>query len=327
MPSQKILQSSFKPAWWLTNAHLQTLVAKFLRRKEQLNTITEILELPDNDFLELAWTELPKANNTRPIIVLLHGLAGSKDSHYAKGMLKAIKNNGWIGVLMHFRGCGKYPNRQARSYHSGDTHDITYLTKVLSHRYAQSPFALIGFSLGGNVLTRYLAEQKNPVYQAAIAICAPLHLASCSHRINQGFSKIYQKYLMDMLKASTQDKIQQKFMPQLCTNKLAQLNTIYEFDDYVTAPTNGFKNAEHYYQQASGRDVLASITAPCLIIHANDDPFLSHQDIINVHNLPKNIYFEVSKHGGHVGFISGNNPLKPQFWLEHRSINFLKGYL
>ncbi|MBL4910837.1 MAG: hydrolase [Alteromonadaceae bacterium] len=327
MSYQTLFQSEFKPAWWLTNPHLQTLGAKYLRRKEQLNTITEILELPDDDFIELAWTELPKTGNTRPIIVLLHGLAGSKDSHYAKGMLKAIKKQGWIGVLMHFRGCGKQQNRQASSYHSGDTRDITFLTNVLNHRYSQSPLALIGFSLGGNVLTRYLAEQTSSPYQAAIAICAPLHLASCSTRINSGFSKIYQQYLVDMLKASTQEKIALKLIPQLCTNKLARIKTIWGFDDYVTAPINGFNNAEHYYQQASGRDVLANITSPCLIIHASDDPFLSHQDIIKVHNLPKNIRFEVSSNGGHVGFIAGNNPLKPQFWLEQRSINFLENHL
>ncbi len=318
-----LYHSNFKPAWWLTNPHLQTMAAKFLRRHEQVNTICEILELPDNDFIELAWTELPQTNNTRPIVVLLHGLAGSKDSHYAKGMLKAIKAQGWIAVLMHFRGCGKQQNRQASSYHSGDTRDITYLSNILSHRYPQSTFALIGFSLGGNVLTRYLAEQPRSIYQCAIAICAPLHLASCSNRINSGFSKIYQKYLVDMLKASTQEKIAKKMLPELCPKKLASITTIWDFDDYVTAPLNGFTDANDYYQQASGRDVLTQIKSSCLIIHASDDPFLSHQEITKVHDLPDNIHFEVSSSGGHVGFISGKNPLKPKFWLEQRSIQFM----
>ena len=105
--------SQFKPAWWLTNPHSQTLAAKFFRRKQKLVTFNETVELPDGDFIDLAWTEQPKPNNTRPIVVMLHGLEGSKDSHYAKGMLTALKNRGWIAVLMHFRGCSGKPNRQA----------------------------------------------------------------------------------------------------------------------------------------------------------------------------------------------------------------------
>jgi len=322
-----LYKSDFKPAWWLANAHLQTMMAKYLRRHEKIDTITEILELPDNDFIELAWTEIPPANNTRPIVVLLHGLAGSKDSHYAKGMLQALKNKGWIGVLMHFRGCGKQPNRQAHSYHSGDTRDIHFFSQVLFHRHQQCPFALIGFSLGGNVLTRYLAEHKNNSYKSAISICAPLHLASCSQRINQGFSKIYQTYLVKLLKKSTKEKVTKQLLPQICPKKLANIRTIWQFDDYITAPINGFNNATHYYQQASGLDVLTEIQQPCLIIHASDDPFLSNSDIINVKQLPKNIRFEVSKYGGHVGFIQGNNPFKPQYWLEKRALNFLADFL
>lgn len=322
-----LYQSDFKPAWWLANAHLQTMMAKYFRRNEKIETITEILELPDNDFIELAWTEIPSSNNTRPIVVLLHGLAGSKDSHYAKGMLQALKNQGWIGVLMHFRGCGKQSNRQASSYHSGDTRDIHFFSQVLAHRYQQCNFALIGFSLGGNVLTRYLAEHKNNPYKSAISVCAPLHLASCSQRINQGFSKIYQKYLVDMLKEAIKKKITKQLLPQICLRKLANIHTIWQFDDYITAPINGFNDAEHYYQQASGRDVLAEISQPCLIIHASDDPFLSHSDTINVKHLPKTMRFEVSKQGGHVGFIYGNNPFKPQYWLEKRAIIFLADFL
>jgi len=130
-----------------------------------------------------------------------------------------------------------------------------------------------------------------------------------------------------MLKETTKIKITNQLLPQICPNKLANIRTIWQFDDYITAPINGFVDAVDYYQQASGRDVLSEIDKPCLIIHASDDPFLSHSDTINVKNLPKNIRFEVSKQGGHVGFIQGNNPFKPQYWLEQRAINFLADFL
>lgn len=319
--------SQFKPAWWLTNAHFQTLAAKFFRRKQSLLTNTETLELPDGDFIDLAWTEQPEKNNTRPIVVMLHGLEGSKDSHYAKGMLNAIKKRGWIAVLMHFRGCSGRPNRQASSYHSGDIRDISYLTQYLKNRYQQSVFSVLGFSLGGNVLTRYLAQVPNNPYQAAAVICAPLDLASCSARINQGFSRLYQKYLLAMLKDSTLEKITTKIIHHIKATQLNSIKTIYEFDEHVTAPLNGFSGAQDYYQQANGKQVMNTIKQPCLFIHAADDPFLNHQLSLPTQPLPEHLTFEVSSHGGHVGFIYGNNPFKPKFWLEDRVPEFFSNHL
>jgi len=319
--------SKFKPAWWLTNAHFQTLAAKLFRRKQKLTTNTETLELPDGDFIDLAWTEHPKPNNTRPIVVILHGLEGSKDSHYAKGMLNAIKNRGWVAVLMHFRGCSGKPNRQASSYHSGDIRDISYLTEHLMARYQQCVFSVLGFSLGGNVLTRYLAQVPNNPYRSAAVICAPLDLASCSARINQGFSRLYQKYLLQMLKDSTLEKIAKKIINNIKTTQLETIKTIYDFDEQVTAPLNGFTNAQDYYQKASGNQVMEKIKQPCLFIHSEDDPFLNHHSSLPPQKLPEHLTFEVSTHGGHVGFIHGNNPFKPQYWLEQRVPDFLNDHL
>ena len=284
-------KSHFKAAWWLTNPHLQTIAGKWLRRKDKLTTLTETLELPDGDFIDLAWTQLPTADNTKPIIVMLHGLEGSVDSHYIKGMLTTIKQRGWIGLLMHFRGCSGRINRQAAAYHSGDTRDITYLANLLQQRYLHCPFFLIGFSLGGNVVSRYLAQQIINPFTAATVVCAPLHLASCSLRINQGFSKVYQNYLVKILKDSTQIKINAKIMTNICPLAFAKIKTIWDFDQLITAPINGFNSAEDYYHQSSGLSILHTIKKNCLIIHAADDPFLNHQAIIFKQALPKNITF------------------------------------
>jgi uncharacterized protein len=320
-------ESSFSPAWWLKNAHCQTIAAKFFRRHHAINTTTETLELPDGDFVDLAWTEQVDASSTRPIVAVLHGLEGSKNSHYAKGMLSAIKAQGWVGVLMHFRGCSGRPNRMAKSYHSGQTCDVDYFSQYLANHYPKAKKAIVGFSLGGNVLTKYLAEQQQNIYQAACVICAPLDLSSCCDRINQGFSRVYQKYLVDMLKASTVEKINAKLLNNVDINHLDSIRSIRDFDQMITAPVNGFRDASDYYQQASGREVLKQITTPCLIIHASDDPFLCHKNTTAITTLPKHITFEVSARGGHVGFISGKNPFKPQFWLEHRIPEFFTRYL
>lgn len=319
-----IKNSTFKPAWWLTSCHLQTMAAKLLRRNQAITVISETIELPDGDFVDLAWTEQPEAALLKPIVYVLHGLEGSIDSHYAKGMMAAIKAKGWIGVLMHFRGCSGRPNRHGPSYHSGATWDVHYCTDFLKARFANRSLAIIGFSLGGNVLTRYLSEDPNSPFDCAAVVCAPLHLASCSDRIGKGFSKIYQKYLVDMLKNSTHEKIKLDLISHLNINELTNIKTLYDFDDKVTAPINGFESADDYYEKASGLYVLDKIQKPTLIIHALDDPFLCHEYLQQLPTEHQHINFEISETGGHVGFISGNNPFKPQYWLENRVLDFFE---
>ena len=303
------------------------MAAKWLRRHENITTYREVLQLPDNDFLELAWTDLPTPKSNKPIIIILHGLEGSVDSHYAKGMLQALKDRGWIGVLMHFRGCGQHPNKLGRSYHSGDITDISYLVSLLERRYPGQKKAIIGFSLGGNVLTNYLAKVTTHNIKAGVVICAPLDLASCSKRIGKGLSKVYQKYLVDMLKNSALTKVKQKQVQHISQAQLRHINTLWDFDNQYTAPLNGFIDAQDYYQKASGKPLLAAIKTPCLFVHAQDDPFLCHQGTTEALHINQNIQFEVSRKGGHVGFIAGNNPFSPNYWLEQRVPHYLASFL
>ncbi|SET23488.1 hydrolase [Thalassotalea agarivorans] len=322
-----IYSATFKPAWWLSNSHVQTMAAKLLRRNETISTFKQQLDTPDGDFIELAWTQTPDSiSPEQPIVVILHGLGGSKDSHYAKGMLKSVTEKGWVGVLIHFRGCGDLPNRKAHAYHSGFTDDISFFSDYLAQHFHSNPKAIMGFSLGGNVLTRYLAQTTQSPYQSAAVICAPLHLLSCSERIAQGSSKIYQKYLVDMLKTSTADKIADGLVTHISADELADIRLLFDFDDKVTAPLNGFDNAVHYYESVSGRYVIDKIAIPTLFVHAKDDPFLAHEEIVKLPTLPEHVRFEVSEKGGHVGFISARG-LKPFFWLEQRIPQFFEDYL
>lgn len=321
-----VRESDFQPAWWLRNHHLQTMAAKFLRKRLVVETFTEVLELPDGDFVDISWTEQINNDDPRPLAVVLHGLEGSKDSHYAKGMLLALKKAGFVAVLMHFRGCSGRPNRLARAYHSGETGDIHFFTEYLQSQFPNKPMALVGFSLGGNVAVRYLAQYPNNPYRAAAVVCAPLDLASCSRFINSGSSKIYQNYLLNMLKASTTIKIEQGLIDHLTPNQVAEIDHMWQFDDLVTAPLHDFNGAADYYQKASGGPVLSEIKQPCLVIHAQDDPFLSHSDIVKFADVPEHVEFEVSKRGGHVGFIAGSNPFKPNYWLEPRVTGYLRQY-
>ncbi len=198
----------FTAAIGLRNPHLQTLLPRFIRRQPLFTPTTQRLEMPDGDFVDLAWTEQPNLNNHhQPLMILLHGLEGSFNSPYANGLLMAAKQQGWLGVMMHFRGCSGELNRHPQSYHSGETNDVHFFIQWLRQQFPQRPFIAVGVSLGGNVLINYLATYPNNELIAAQAISPPLNLASCSDRIQQGFSRIYQRYLLTSLKRTIAKKI------------------------------------------------------------------------------------------------------------------------
>lgn len=318
-----IIESDFTPAWWCHNRHLQTLYPTLFRKPVSLTLVNEELELPDDDFLDLVWTE--KKENV-PIVILLHGLEGSIDSPYVKGILKTIYNNGWQGVLMHFRGCSGRHNRLDRSYHSGDTRDIGYFIKTLKSRYPNRQLAAIGISLGGNALIKYLGEKKEDSnIDVAMAISVPFDLAASAKTLNQGFSKIYQHHLISKLRNKFLDKFKNKPAP-INIDKLNKWNDFYSFDHNVTAPIHGFKSADDYYTQSSCKQFLKHISSPTLILHSKDDPFMTQDIIPTEKELSPNVILELTEYGGHVGFIYGNL-FNEKYWKENRIINFLKGHL
>lgn len=298
---------------------MQTLYPKLFKRTSSLTLRKEEFELPDGDFLDLAWTE---KKQTGPIIVLLHGLEGSVDSPYAKGILKTIQDNDWQGVLMHFRGCSGRHNRLDRSYHSGDTGDINTFITELKKRYPDRNIATIGISLGGNVLIKYLGEQgDNSPLTAAMAISIPFDLAICAKELETGFSRIYQSHLVNSLIRKTRDKFKDKPAP-IELNKLNEWKNFYSFDHNVTAPLHGFKSADDYYSKSSCKQFLKHITTPTLILHSKDDPFMNQSVLPDEDDLADNVTLELTDHGGHVGFIYGDNPFSAKYWIEKRLVEF-----
>jgi len=315
-----VIQSQFKPAWWLPNAHAQTIWPQLVRSTTKIKFQLERLELPDGDFCDLVWTE----NNSGPIIIVLHGLEGSINSHYAGNMLAALHHSGWRPVLMHFRGCSGIHNRNARSYHSGETGDLKFLIETLSTRHKSTQLAAVGFSLGGNVLLKYLGEeQDNTSLVAAISISVPFELSASADRLNIGFSKLYQRHLLKRLHKKSISKFKQRDNAPFSLANVSSWNTFHEFDNFVTAPLHGFKNSEEYYALCSSRQYLKSITIPTLMIQAKDDPFLPVDAIPENTDLSKNVTLELTQHGGHVGFVSGLFPWQANYWLEERVPEFL----
>ncbi len=315
----------FKPAWWLPNSHLQTLWPVLCRRDvKNLPLERERVDLPDGDFVDLDWIGREKKG---PLVMILHGLEGSIDSHYAKGMLKTVHDQSWRGVFMHFRGCSGEPNRLVRSYHSGETGDVDYVVKILFEREPNLSLAVIGFSLGGNVLLKWLGETANQnKLKAAIAVSVPFELHKAASRIQHGFSKFYQWYFIKCLRQRLSYKFQVK-PPHVDPSLIYRVQSMYEFDDKITAPLHGFSGVGEYYSIASSRQYLATICVPTLIVQAKDDPFMTEDIIPAPHELSPAVKLEVTDAGGHVGFVSGKFPWKPEYWLEKRASGFLRDHL
>ncbi len=302
------MNQPFKPAWWLPGPHLQTLWTALIRRKIRLCLRPERLELPDGDFLDLVWV----GNYQGPIVCVLHGLNGSLYSSYIQGILQAISQRGWRALLIHFRGCSGVPNRLARRYHAGETGDLQTIVQTLLQREPNVPLAAIGYSLGGNVLLKWLGESgaQNPL-KAAVAVSIPFDLAKSADRLTQGFSKLYQWKLLRTLNG---------LHGTAC-------KTFWEFDDCVTAPLHGFEDVHHYYRSSSSRQYLAGIKTPTLILHARNDPFSTESSLPTKNEVSDQVRLELTAGGGHVGFISGSCPWKPKYWLEHRILHYLEGKL
>lgn len=321
-----IVKSDFKPAWWLANSHIQTLYPTLMRHIQSPVDFMERLELADGDFIDLAWAINGLANDT-PLIVFLHGLGGSMDSTYAAGLMHEFNRCGWRAVLMHFRGASKEPNRLPRAYHSGDTGDVNYLLHLLAEREPATKKAVVGVSLGGNVLLKWLGEiGEQSIIQAAVAVSVPFQLRLVADRISTGFSRIYQDYLLRRLRRVFERKqtcFTQDNMPKELQD-LHKWQCFWTFDENVTAPLHGFKHVHDYYRKSSSRAYLAKIKTPTLIIHALDDPFMTPNVVPQAEELAPDITLELSEKGGHVGFISGRLPGKPVYWLEQRIPAYLR---
>ncbi|ANE75101.1 hydrolase [Dickeya solani] len=320
--------ASFQPLPGVRNPHLQTLLPRLLRRHPALKPVWQRLTMPDGDFVDLAWSEAPAQAQHKPRVVLFHGLEGSFHSPYAHGLMTACQRRGWLAVMMHFRGCSGQPNRLPRAYHAGETEDARYFLHWLNQTLGAAPTAAVGVSLGGNMLACLLSRQDAPcTLNAAAIVSAPLMLEPCSRRLEHGFSRLYQSYLLNLLRRSALRKLSAypDCLPVSAT-RLRQVRRLREFDDLITARLHGFADATEYYRRSSALPQLSHIRQPLLIIQAQDDPFMTPAVIPDTSQLPANIDYQLTECGGHVGFVGGSWR-KPELWLEHRIPDWFTPYL
>jgi uncharacterized protein len=313
-----VLVSRFRPPFFLCNGHVQTVLATLLPAESSVELQRERLELSDGDFLDLGWVR----KGANRLAILSHGLEGSSDARYIRGMAARLNAAAWDVLVWDFRGCSQESNRLPRLYHSGETGDLGAVIDFAANRY--SLISLVGFSLGGNLILKYLGESNpHPAIVSAAAISAPLDLAATARGLDRHWSKeIYRRSFIKSLIAKVETKAA-RFPDKFDVTGIRTIQTFEEFDDRYTAPIHGFRDAADYWAKTSARQYLDRITVPTLILNAADDPLLTPESL-PVPEAERNpcLFLEMPKSGGHLGFIDLVHGIEP--WSERRVIEFLE---
>ncbi|MCJ2162976.1 MULTISPECIES: alpha/beta fold hydrolase [unclassified Pseudodesulfovibrio] len=281
----------------------------------------ERIELADTDFLDLDWHRC-RTGETRGLAIVSHGLEGNSRKKYMLGMARMATGAGWDTVCWSQRGCSSEPNRLPRSYHSGETDD---LHEVILHCLSTGRYdriVLIGFSMGGNQILKYLGEAPDRVpaqVAAAATFSVPCDLSAAERIISR--HRIYFEYFMKGLRSKMRDK-GVRFPDVVNASRLKGIRTLREFDDRFTAPMGGFLDANDYYTRASSLQFLKDIRIPTLLVTAQDDPFMapSCYPVLDATTNPK-LFLEMPRYGGHVGFVLGGRD--NVYWSECRTKAFL----
>lgn len=318
------LESTYKTPWYLRNRHIQTMAPSLFRKVEGVNYTRQRLETPDNDFfdLDISMTGGTPADHA---VIVVHGLGGHSQRAYMKGMIKAFNDAGWDGFAFHFRSCSGEMNRQLRFYHSGDTADLHIAITHIHSTYGYKSIALVGFSMGGNVIVKYLGEQNEkhsaPICAAAV-FSVPCDLDASCTQLDRPKNYIYLKRFLKMLHRGIRAKMKM-FPDKLNDDSFATIRKLRDYDNLYTAPIHGFASAEDYYRKSSCLYYISGLTLPTLMVNALDDPFLAPscypRDMAQAHS---DFFLETPASGGHVGFIEWNK--NNRYWHESRAVEFVR---
>jgi len=319
--------SPFQPPRLLRGADAQTIFANLWRPRPGPPVVRVRWELGDGDFLDLDRADGPTPD--APVAVLCHGLEGSSSAPYVRGLARALVRRGLAVAALNFRTCGGEPNRLLRSYHSGETTDLAEVVRRLLIERPARPVVVAGFSLGGNVVTKWLGEHGDglpPEVLGGAAISVPFDLGACQRRID-GPGKamwIYRERFMRRLRRKAAWKARQ-FPGRLDAAALARATTFAEYDQLMTAPVHGFASRDDYYARCSAGRFVAGIRRPFLALSAADDPMVPAESLpVAAAAANPAVRLVITAHGGHTGFVDGT-PVRPGFWAERTAADFLAG--
>ena len=314
-----LVKSQHSPRFLFKNGHFSTIYSAKLRPIPKLLQKRERVSLADGDFIDVDWSF--SEIKTRKVAILLHGLEGNAQRVYIIGQAKQLVLNGWDVAAMNHRGCSGEDNLLYESYNSGRTYDLESLIEFILKKGKYDEISLIGFSLGGNLVLKYLGEQENipKEIKKGIAISAPLNLKGSLQALNKPENLLYNNVFVRDLRKKYKRKMP-RFPNKMNLETYKNIKSLIDFDNLYTAPAHGFIDAFDYYEKSSSIQFIENIKIPVLILSAKNDSFLSEKCYpIALASQLKNVYLEIPKYGGHVGFHLTN---KEQY-SELRAVDFL----
>lgn len=307
-----LIQSDYRPPWYWRNPHLQTILPNRLRRVGGVDYEVESVPV-DGEVTDLYWSRC----GADSVAVVAHGLGGHVFRPYVKGMVKALNEAGWDACAWHVWNTDRAAS--PHFYHGGSTEGVRSIVERIRGYYRR--VALVGFSLGGNVVLKYLGEEGGGCrVDRAVTFSVPCDLGSSCERLAEPSNRIYNHSFLKTLKAGIREKA--RHLPdRVSIDGLEDVRTLFDYDDRFTAPLNGFDGADDYYRQSSSAGYLDGIQVPTLMVSAANDPFLTPAcyptEICEGHS---HVSLEVPASGGHVGFPLGRG----RYWSEERAVAFLE---
>lgn len=315
-----IIESTYKPPIGFKNGFVSTVYSGLVRIVKDVQQKRERITLSDGDFIDLDWSH--SKEKSIKLILLLHGLEGDAQRPYMTGTAKLFNANRIDAVAINFRGCSGENNLKYQSYHSGATEDLEEILNHILNTKHYSEIYLKGFSLGGNVVLKYLGEphQIPTEIKAGIAISVPCHLKGSSDELHAFKNILFHDRFKRHLKGKLKIK-QQHFPEQVTKVDINKIKALIDFDNVYTSKAHGFSDAVDYYEKSSSLQFLPNITVPTLIINALNDSFLSAECYpVKAAKENPNLYLEMPKYGGHVGFVDKKNI----YYNEKRALEFIK---
>ncbi|MEZ4802805.1 MAG: alpha/beta fold hydrolase [Gelidibacter sp.] len=315
-----IIESTYKPPIGFKNGFVSTVYSGLVRRVSGVKQERERLKLSDGDFLDLDWS-FSKEKSIK-LIIILHGLEGDAQRPYMTGTAKLFNENDIDAVCVNFRGCSGEENLKFRSYHSGATEDLEEVINHILSTKNYDEIYLKGFSLGGNIVLKYLGEREELPSQikAGIAVSVPCYLKGSSDELHAFKNILYHDRFKRHLKGKL--KIKHQNFPEMVTQEdINKIKALIDFDNVYTSKAHGFTDALDYYEKSSSLQFLPNIKVPTLIINALNDSFLSPECYpVKAAKENTNLYLEMPKYGGHVGFVDKKNV----YYNEKRALEFIR---
>ncbi len=315
-----IIKSTYNPPLFFKNGHFSTIYSGIVRKVTSISQTRERILLADGDFIDLDWSYTNI--KTSRLVIIVHGLEGSAQRPYVLGVAKIFIENGYDTLSINLRSCSGVSNLLYRSYHSGATEDLIAIVQHIITNKNYASIFLNGFSLGGNLILKYLGEgNKIPKeIKACVAVSVPCYLYGSMLELHKKKNLLYANRFKKHLIKKLQSK-QLQFPHKISTDTINKIKTLKDFDDFYTSKAHGFTDALDYYEKSSSLQFLTNISTKTLIINAKNDSFLSKECYpVEEARINPDLYLEVPDYGGHVGFYDKKN----YHFNEKRALEFIK---